>query len=133
MRIRHILSLVLLAAAGSATLAADQDGTPKSTSAAESEPRAYVGEGIHIGAGYDSKTKLRGEYYQVFQEDSGKALIGEGWVSGSAGGLKLNYQWVPQTEAQSGSVRKLFLAVDQNAEYDRKLTLGGGAEYSNWF
>ena len=133
MRIRNILSLLLLAAAGSAALAADPEGAPNPASNTQSEPRAYIGEGLRISAGYDSKTKLRGEYYQVLQEDAAKALIGEGWASGAAGGLKLSYQWLPQTELKAGSVRKLFLAVDQNSEHDRKLTLGGGAEYSNWF
>lgn len=97
------------------------------------EPRSYIGEGLRLGLGYDSKTKLRGEYYQVWQEDKAKAVIGEGWVSGSAGGLKLNYHWLPEAGKPADNVRKAFLALDQNAEYDRKLTLGGGMEYADWF
>ncbi len=133
MRTRHILSLFLLATAGSASLAADADSAAKPPAAEGSEPRAYVGDGLRLSAGYDSKTKLRGEYFQVFQEDSAKALIGEGWISGSAGGLKLNYHWLPSAGQPADNVRKLFAAIDQNSESDRKLTLGGGVEYKSWF
>lgn len=133
MRTRHILPFVFLAAASSPVVAADPNGAPKTPVADGSEPRSYIGEGLRLGIGYDSKTKLRGEYYQVLQEDAAKAVIGEGWVSGSAGGLKLNYHWLPQAGQPADNVRKVFLAVDQNGESDRKLTLGGGMEYANWF
>ncbi len=133
MATRHILPLFLLASSCSAVLAADPAVGIKAPAADGSEPRSYVGEGLRLGLGYDSKTKLRGEYYQVLQEDAAKAVIGEGWVSGSAGGLKLNYHWLPQAGQPADNVRKLFFALDQNADYDRKLTLGGGMEYANWF
>lgn len=97
---------------------------------------AYVGSNGRIGVGYDSKTKLRGEAYWVLAEDSLAAWIGEGWASGSAGGLKLNYHWAPAngTEKASGqSVRKFFAAVDQNDQRDQKLTVGGGMEQENLF
>lgn len=97
---------------------------------------AYIGSNERIGIGYDTKTKLRGEAYWVFSEDSLAAWIGEGWASGSAGGLKLNYHWIPGGEpekATSQSVRKLFAAVDQNNQRDQKLTLGGGLERENLF
>ncbi|MHB9100801.1 MAG: Ig-like domain-containing protein [Sulfuricella sp.] len=97
---------------------------------------AYVGSNGRIGVGYDTITKLRGEAYWVFSEDSLAAWIGEGWASGSAGGLKLNYHWTPDRgteKATSQSVRKLFAAVDQNNQRDQKLTLGGGLEQENLF
>ena len=97
---------------------------------------AYVGSNGRIGVGYDTITKLRGEAYWVFSEDSLAAWIGEGWASGSAGGLKLNYHWTPDSgteKATSQSVRKLFAAVDQNNQRDQKLTLGGGLEQENLF
>jgi len=97
---------------------------------------AYVGSNGRIGVGYDTETKLRGEAYWVFSEDSLAAWIGEGWASGSAGGLKLNYHWTPDSgteKATSQSVRKLFAAVDRNNQRDQKLTLGGGLERENLF
>lgn len=97
---------------------------------------AYVGSNGRVGVGYDTKTKLRGEAYWVFSEDNRAAWIGEGWASGSAGGLKLNYHWTPDGTAEketSRSVRKLFAAVDQNDQRDQKLTLGGGVERQNLF
>lgn len=133
MRTRYFLPLFLLAAAGSTTQAAEQDGGAKPVTPDGSEPRSYIGDGLRLGVGYDSKTKLRGEYYQVYQEDSAKALIGEAWVSGTAAGLKFNYHWVPDTGPTKNSVGKAFIALDQNDMRDRKLTLGGGAEYENWF
>lgn len=97
---------------------------------------AYVGSNGRLGVGYDTKTKLRGDAYWVFSEDSRAAWIGEGWASGSAGGLKLNYNWTPdgpKEKETSRSVRKLFAAVDQNDQRDQKLTLGGGMERENLF
>lgn len=97
---------------------------------------AYIGSNERIGIGYDTKTKLRGEAYWVISEDSLAAWIGEGWASGSAGGLKLNYHWIPGGAAEKTtgqSVRKLFAAVDQNDQHDQKLTLGGGMERENLF
>ena len=96
----------------------------------------YVGSNGRVAVGYDTKTKLRGEAYWVVAEDSLAAWVGEGWASGSAGGLKLNYHWTPDSEmenADSQSVRKLFAAVDQNNQHDQKVTLGGGLERENLF
>ena len=106
----------------------------------EQQPQAsnltYVGSNGRIGVGYDTKTKLRGEAYWIFSEQDLAAWIGEGWGSGSSGGLKLNYQWIPggeQEKAVDQSVRKLFAAVDQNNQHDQKITLGGGLEHENLF
>ena len=95
---------------------------------------SYVGSNGRIGVGYDSKTKLRAEAYWILSEQDLAAWIAEGWASGSAGGVKLNYQWTPGTEKKtSQSVRKLFAAVDQNDQRDQKITLGGGMEMENLF
>jgi outer membrane protein OmpA-like peptidoglycan-associated protein/acyl-CoA thioesterase FadM len=132
MRIRYFLSFFLMAAASLVALAADADGAAKARPETESASNSYIGEGLRIGAGYDTRTKLRGEYYQVLQEDAARALIGEAWVSGSAAGFKLNQHWLPQSESQPQSVRKMFIAIDQNEQRDRKFTIGGGAEYASW-
>lgn len=116
--------------------------SPLATAADQPEQQAqsgnltYVGSKGRVGIGYDTKNKFRGEAYWVLSEDDLAAWIGEGWGSRSAGGLKLNYQWVPGGELKktdSQSVRKLFAAVDQNDQRDQKLTVGGGMERENLF
>lgn len=95
---------------------------------------AYVGSDTRLGLGYDTKTKLRGEIAHVFNDDAMAAWIGEAWASGSSGGLKLNYNWAAGDAKEPGkSVRKLFAAVDQNEQHDRKITLGGGLEHESLF
>ena len=116
--------------------------SPLATAADQPEQQAqsgnltYVGGKGRVGIGYDTKNKFRGEAYWILSEDDRAAWIGEGWGSRSAGGLKLNYQWVPGGELKktdSQSVRKLFAAVDQNDQRDQKLTVGGGMEHENLF
>ncbi|CAN5166050.1 hypothetical protein BH11PSE11_BH11PSE11_18150 [soil metagenome] len=136
MHIRPFISLLLAAAVGPHAIAADGDGAPKPVTEQDSGPKSYIGEHLRLGIGYDTKTKLRGEYYQVLQEDAAKAFISEAWVSGSAAGFKLNHHWLPQSaqaDAKPNRVNKLFVALDQNEQHDRKFTVGGGAEYSDWF
>ena len=112
---------------------------PPQTSAAAPPPDAtpitYVGSGTRFGVGYDSKTKLRGEIYQIFNEDSASAWIGEGWVTDRAGGLQLSYHWLPESSLKDPGafVRKAFAAIDQNQQHDRKVSLGGGIESEQWF
>ncbi|MES2934667.1 MAG: Ig-like domain-containing protein [Pseudomonadota bacterium] len=124
--------MFLLAAVGSTSTAAAENAV-KPPASENVEQNSYVGNGTRLGLGYDSKTKLRGEFFQVIQEDANTALIGEGWLSGSAGGLKLNYHWLPKAALPSEGVRKAFLAVDRNITHDSKITLGGGIEKENWF
>lgn len=96
----------------------------------------YIGSATRFGIGYDSKTKLRGDIYHIFREDKSSSWIGEGWVTDQAGGLQLNYHWVPASsanDARNALVRKFFVAFDQNQQHDRKVTLGGGFENERWF
>jgi len=106
----------------------------------------YVGGKVSIGVGFDSEFDVVGEIMGVLAESADSALIGEGWISseGGAGGLKLNYHWLFGAESagtdeagnplyRDGTVAKLFAAVDQNDHDDRKLTVGGGMEYQNFF
>lgn len=126
------LSLFLL---GLETYAADSPVAPDNAPPADTSPATYIGAGTRFGIGYDSKTKLRGEVYQIFNESPSSAWIGEGWVTDRAGGLQLNYHWLPESTLKDPGafVRKAFAAIDQNQQHDRKITLGGGAEYERWF
>ena len=133
---RAILSAIFLLSAPAA-LGAD-DPLPPPGAVPPEDPPTYVGAKTRIGLGYQSRDQLRGELYHVLTEDKSSALIGEGWLSGRdgdyGGGLKLSYQWLPETQFKIGaSVRKAFVALDQNLWHDRKLSLGGGLENEAYF
>ena len=95
---------------------------------------SYVGAGARVGIGYDSENRLRGDAYYVFREDARSAWIGELWAADrSAGGGQLTYNWQPADAGPDATVRKFFVAADQNRWRDRKLTAGGGVENQKWF
>lgn len=94
----------------------------------------YVGDTARLGIGYDTTNKLRADGLLVFGEQPASNWIGEFWASDrSAGGLQLSYHWRPADATGDASVRKLFAAVDQNQQHDRKVTVGGGFESNQWF
>ena len=130
-----ILALAFAFLGGSAGAA---DTAPPADAAvpADNSATTYIGSKTRLGIGYDSKTKLRGDIYHIFSEDQSSAWIGEGWVTDQAGGLQLNYHWLPASaanDARNALVRKLFVAFDQNQQHHRKVTLGGGFENERWF
>jgi outer membrane protein OmpA-like peptidoglycan-associated protein len=90
----------------------------------------YVGGDTRIGIGIDSELDARGELYQVLQSSETSATLGELWAARRAGGLKLSHQWA---NAGKTAVNKVFIAADQGENSARKLSLGGGQEYQNWF
>lgn len=125
-----------LAAAGLAILCHFATAADQPEQQTQATNLTYVGSNGRMGIGYDTQTKLRGEAYWVFSEESHSAWIAEGWGSGLAGGLKLNYHWAPEAgreKAASQDIHKLFVAIDQNDQRYRKLTLGGGLERENLF
>ncbi|MEP7083849.1 MAG: OmpA family protein, partial [Betaproteobacteria bacterium] len=129
------LSLIVLSVLTS--LASAQTGTtPASAVASDDKIEAsYVGATTRIGLGYDDTTKLRGEVYRVLSETETSAWLGEGWISRSAGGIKLSYNWLPAPAAGAldPTVRKFFAAADRNTEGDAKVTLGFGLEKARYF
>ncbi|NND44824.1 MAG: tandem-95 repeat protein [Xanthomonadales bacterium] len=106
---------------------------------------SYIGDDVRIGLGYNSDTKLTGEFFWTFDEQVDSAWVAEGWLGDeSAGGIKLNYHWLSGgveagTDADGnpiysdGRVRKLFLAADRNVYDDGKISFGGGSERNNRF
>ena len=102
---------------------------------AEKSESGYVGASTRVGLGYDDKTRLRGELYRLFSESETSALLGEAWISRSAGGLKFSYNWLPEpaTGPVDPTVRKFFVAADRNTEGDAKVTVGGGFEKASFF
>lgn len=102
----------------------------------------YIGDQARIGIGIDDDGDLLGDGLFIFAEDEDSAWLGEGWIAdGGAGGVKLNYHWLsgaidpenPDQLPEGAFVHKLFVAVDQNLESDRKATFGWGMERQVWF
>ena len=103
----------------------------------------FVGDRYRVGVGIDTEFDVIGEFLATFNESPTSAFIGEGWLGRKgAGGLKLNYHWLFSGSSEAGPggpvytdgrVAKLFIAADQNQHDDRKLSLGAGYEYEDWF
>lgn len=143
MKLRFGLFVCVLGAhlAGPVAFAQDEDNGRQSDAGGYN----YVGDGVRIGLGYNSDTKLTGEFFWTFEERADAAWVAEGWLGDeSSGGLKLNYHWLSggveagvdadgNTIYSDGRVRKLFLAADRNVYDDGKISFGGGSEHDNRF
>ena len=124
----------LLLALLSPHLAAQAPAPGSVPSASAAGSIVYQGDTTRAGIGWDSDNDWRGELFHVFREDASSAWLGELWItSESAGGGKLGYHWRPAGAAADAGVRKLFAAIDQNRDHDRKVTLGGGYEAERFF
>ena len=96
----------------------------------------YTGGLSQVGIGIDRDARLHGQASHVLSEDPLSAWIAQAWLGNRAGGLRLDYNWIPGIDGKADGaafVRKLFAAVDQNRDDDRKLTLGAGLEDERWF
>jgi outer membrane protein OmpA-like peptidoglycan-associated protein len=106
----------------------------------------YIGDKARIGVGIDDDFHLVGELLYATDPQDDSTWIGEAWVNRGAGGLKLNYHWLSNDNLTNDNavsadqnpdldpvVFKLFAAIDQNRDEDRKATLGGGLEKNRWF
>ncbi|MBU0484945.1 MAG: tandem-95 repeat protein [Proteobacteria bacterium] len=93
----------------------------------------YAGDRTRLGLGINNDGDLSGEVLQVFNETDTSAFIGEAWFGNIGGGLKLNYHWLVGDEKQPHFVSKLFAGVDQNADSDRKVSVGAGFENEHFF
>ncbi len=108
-----------------AQVAADNNTANKSSGAT----LRYVGGDTRVGVGFDSELNGRAEIFQVLQSAADSATLAEAWAARHAGGLKLSRNWL----GSETSVSKVFIAADQGENSVRKLTLGGGQEYQNWY
>jgi len=101
----------------------------QTTVAPQSEGRLqYTGDTGQFSLGYLNGGYFQGELSGVLSEGANSAWLAEGWVQRSAGGAKLSYH-----QANEGTIRKYFLALDRNDTADRKLTFGAGMERPDWF
>jgi outer membrane protein OmpA-like peptidoglycan-associated protein len=89
----------------------------------------YVGGDTRIGIGFDTELDGRAELFQVLQSVADSATLAEVWAARRAGGIKFSRHWFGSETA----VNKTFFAVDQGENSVRKLTMGGGQEYQNWY
>ncbi len=106
-----------------------QDATSGPSKPASGSTLRYVGGDTRIGIGYDTDLSARGEFFQVLQSAADSATLAEVWAARHAGGLKFSRNWFNNET----SVNKTFIAVDQGENSVRKLTMGGGQEYQNWY
>jgi outer membrane protein OmpA-like peptidoglycan-associated protein len=93
----------------------------------------YMGDHTRLGIGVDSDGEVSGEVLHVFGETDTSNFIGEGWGGSNGAGLKLNYHWLVGDEDNVDFVSKVFIAVDQNEDLDRKATFGAGLETEKFF
>lgn len=98
---------------------------------------AYAGDTTRVGLGVDDDRKVHAEISHVFAQSDKNAVIGDLYLGRNALGLKLSYAFVNNdwrtTTSDNLAVTKIFGALDQNRDHDRKLTLGVGREWQNLF
>lgn len=136
---RPRLLAVAIAAAIAAPVAAQS--TPPAP-AEGSIPMSWVGSDSRLSLGVDDDGHVEGEAFHVFGNDGDSSWIGQGWIGrGGAGGLKLDYHWLwggltredTIERPDAVTVAKAFVAVDRNADGDRKASLGFGVERERFF
>lgn len=102
---------------------------------------AYSGDQSRVGVGITEEGEFIGDFLKSFNSTYKSNWMAQGWYSDGAGGLELDYHWIPGVESESDlinnsenfKINKLFLAVDQNTYDDRKLSIGGGQEVNDKF
>ncbi len=138
-----LVGLMSLPAASLQAQAVAPNDQEEAVSSDRSPTMNFIGESYRIGVGVDTEFDVFGEFLLTLTESERSATLAEGWLgTEGAGGVKLNYHWIfgGQTEQgldgpvyTDGRVAKLFIAADENQLDDRKLTLGAGYEYRDWF
>ena len=98
----------------------------------------YIGDDWRIGVGLSTEGDVVAELLGVIASGDRHAWLAEGWYEDSAGGVKLNYHWLPgdgnpAEQDELPGVFKLYLAGDQNRWDDRKLSIGAGYEKEDIF
>lgn len=131
-------NLVLLAFLA---LFAGSSGASDSVNVSGSKDNArldYLGDDWRVGLGFSDEGDVVAELLGVLAYGERNSWVAEGWFQNEAGGLKLNYHWLPgegdpALQESLPGVYKLYLAADQNRYDDRKLSLGAGYEKQDIF
>ncbi len=97
---------------------------------------SYAGAAAQLGLGIDRDSRVQAQGSVVVNENATSALIAQGWLGRNAGGVRLDYNWLPGADGKPAAdslVRKVFSALDRNRDNDSKFTLGAGLEGEQWF
>jgi len=112
----------------------DDDGVPSVTDA--SVPLTYVGGDGSVSIGVNGEGRTEGQLLGVFARNDARAVVGQlWWDRAGAGGIQGDYNWLwggdpvfAREHPDQATVSRLSFAIDQNAEHDRKATIGFGIE-----
>lgn len=88
----------------------------------------FIGDSARLGIGFQNRGGMTGELSDLLNESIDSAWLGELWLNNQAGGGKLSYHFL-----HNNAVIKSFIAIDQNTQHDRKLSIGVGRETADWF
>jgi|GEM_PF-6949133 len=113
---------------------ASGDGNPSVLD--PSVPLSYVGNDASVSLGINGEGQTEGQLLGVFARSNARAVVGQlWWDRAGAGGLQADYNWLwrmsgedARAHPDAATVARLSFAVDQNADRDRKATLGFGIE-----
>ncbi|MET0225274.1 MAG: Ig-like domain-containing protein, partial [Dokdonella sp.] len=101
-----------------------------------SVPLSYVGNDGSVSLGINGEGRTEGQLLGVFARSNERAVIGQlWWDRASAGGIQTDFNWLwgmsaleAREHPEAATIARLSFAIDQNAEHDRKATLGFGIE-----
>jgi hypothetical protein len=113
---------------------ASGDGNPSVLD--PSVPLSYVGNDASVSLGINGEGQTEGQLLGVFARSNARAVVGQlWWDRAGAGGIQADYNWLwrmsgedARAHPDAATVARLSFAVDQNADRDRKATLGFGIE-----
>ncbi len=102
-------------------------------------PLTYVGSNARVSLGVDSHGDVLGDVLGVLGKTDDHAWLGQLWLGqAGAGGAQVDYHWLHGSVGDAidrpdgVSVLKTFVAFDQNAWKDRKVSLGAGWERNDF-
>ncbi|WP_395684315.1 cadherin-like domain-containing protein [Dokdonella sp.] len=112
----------------------NDDGVPSVTD--PSVPLSYVGNDGSVSIGVNREGQTEGQLLGVFARNNARALVGQiWWDRAGAGGAQADFNWLwggdpiaAREHPDRATVSRLSFALDQNAQHDRKATLGFGVE-----
>ena len=134
---RILVALIAMAttiAAAAPPWSSDEDDIPQVTD--PSVPLTYVGGDGSVSIGFNADGETEGQLMGVFGRNDERAVVGQlWWDRNGAGGVQGDYNWLwgataaeVREDPSKATVARLSFAVAQNAEHNRKATLGFGIE-----
>jgi hypothetical protein len=131
-----VASLVALVTVASAAppWPENTDGTPSVTD--PSIPLTYVGNDASVSLGVNAEGETEGQLLGVFARNNTRATVAQlWWDRAGAGGMQADFNWLwgfdpirAREHPEQATVARLSFALDQNADHDRKATIGFGIE-----